>query len=108
MKKGILAAAGAAFLFSAALASFAEGKSASTGKELFEKHCAVCHPNGGNTIRPEKTLHRKDLAENNAATVKDIVKRMRNPGPGMTRFDKAAIPDTEAKKIAEYVLKTFQ
>jgi cytochrome c6 len=32
---------------------------------------------------------------------------MRNPGPGMTAFDEKTIPDTDAKEIAEYVLKTF-
>jgi cytochrome c6 len=33
---------------------------------------------------------------------------MRNPGPGMTKFDKKEISDKEAKAIAEYVLKTFK
>jgi cytochrome c6 len=32
---------------------------------------------------------------------------MRNPGPGMTKFDKSMLPDKDAKKIAEYEIKTF-
>jgi cytochrome c6 len=78
-----------------------------TGKELFEKHCAVCHPDGGNIVNPEYTLHKKDREKHGVKTVKDIIDKMRNPGPGMNQFDKKMIPDDQAKKIAEYILKTF-
>ncbi|MCC6346869.1 MAG: c-type cytochrome [Nitrospirales bacterium] len=107
MKRIILASVCTGLLFSSPLSALAE-KAAAQGKALFEKHCAVCHPNGGNTIRPEKTLHRKDLTENKITTAKDIIGKMRSPGPGMTRFDKATIPDKDAQKIAEYVLNTFK
>jgi cytochrome c6 len=33
---------------------------------------------------------------------------MRNPGPGMTKFDKKTISDKEARAIADYILKTFK
>jgi cytochrome c6 len=33
---------------------------------------------------------------------------MRNPGPGMNKFDEKTIPDKEAKMIADYILKTFK
>ena len=39
---------------------------------------------------------------------KDIIRNMRNPGPGMTVFDAKTIPDKEAKEIAGYILKTFK
>ncbi|MEZ4485314.1 MAG: hypothetical protein R2864_12250 [Syntrophotaleaceae bacterium] len=29
------------------------------GRELFQQHCAICHPGGGNIINPNKTLGRK-------------------------------------------------
>jgi cytochrome c6 len=74
----------------------------------FKEHCAVCHPGGGNIINPKKTLHKSDREANNVKTAADIISKMRNPGPGMTKFDKKTIPDDEAKKIAEYVLKTFK
>ncbi len=74
----------------------------------FKEHCAVCHPEGGNIINPKKTLHKKDLDANNVKTAADIISKMRNPGPGMTKFDKKTIPNSEAKKIAEYILKTFK
>jgi cytochrome c6 len=91
------------------LALFAEG--ASTGKsggELFKENCAVCHPNGGNIINPQKPLQKKEREANGVKNAKDIVGKMRNPGPGMTKFDEKMISDSDAKKIAEYILKTFK
>ena len=32
---------------------------------------------------------------------------MRNPGPGMTKFDEKTIPEKDAHKIADYILKTY-
>lgn len=78
------------------------------GEKLFVKNCAVCHAGGGNIINPAKTLKQKDLNANNIKTPADIVRNMRNPGPGMTKFDATTIPDKEAREIAEYILKTFR
>jgi len=82
-----------------------KGKS---GEALFKENCAVCHTNGGNIVNPKKTLRKKDLEANNVKTVADVIKLMRNPGPDMTKFDTKTIPDSEAKKIAVYILKTFK
>ena len=82
-----------------------KGKS---GEELFQQHCSACHPDGGNTVDPQETLHKKDLDANKIKKPGDIVKKMRHPGPGMTQFDKKTVPDKDAKKIAEYILKTFK
>jgi len=79
----------------------------SVGEKAFVKHCAVCHPNGGNIINTAKPLYKKALEANGFKTPDDIVRNMRNPGPAMTRFDEITIPDKEARAIAEYVLKTF-
>lgn len=81
---------------------------AKTGEALFNQHCTVCHPDGGNTINPQKTLHRRNREENGIITAEDIIRNMRNPGPGMLVFDEKTISDTDAKAIAEYVLKTFK
>jgi cytochrome c6 len=78
------------------------------GAEQFKNNCAVCHPDGGNIINPAFTLHKKDRVKNGVKTAKDIIGKMRNPGPGMTKFDKNTIPDNEAKAIADYILKTFK
>ncbi|HBG07072.1 MAG: cytochrome C [Geobacteraceae bacterium GWC2_58_44] len=79
-----------------------------TGEQLYKQYCAVCHPNGGNTITPQKTLGAKGMAERSKITKpEDIVRVMRNPGPGMNKFDEATISEGDAKKIGEYVLATF-
>lgn len=80
----------------------------SHGAKLFERHCASCHPNGGNIINPAYTLHKKDRDAHGVKTVKDIVGKMRKPGPGMTVFDAKTLPDKDAGEIAEYIVKTFK
>ena len=81
---------------------------AATGEALFKQHCAVCHPDGGNTINPKRTLQKKDLDQQGIKNWKAVVKNMRKPGPGMTAFDAKTIADKDAKAIAEYILKTFK
>lgn len=78
------------------------------GRQLFKERCAPCHPDGGNVITPRKTLYGGVLADNGITAPADIVNKMRNPGPGMARFDAATIPDADARLIAEYVLATFR
>ncbi|QWV93798.1 c-type cytochrome [Geomonas oryzisoli] len=78
------------------------------GEQLFKERCAPCHPDGGNVINRKKTLHGGVLADNGITTPSGIVARMRNPGPGMTRFDRGTIPDADARLIAEYILATYR
>jgi len=78
------------------------------GETLFNEHCVACHPGGGNIINPKKTLHSSDLTANNITKPEGIIAIMRNPGPGMPKFDNEKIPDNFAEKLAEYVLKTFK
>ncbi len=94
-------------LFVSAVFAKDTGKGKS-GEELFKEHCAVCHPNGGNIVNPKFTLHKKDREAHGVIKAADIVGKMRNPGPGMTQFDKQTISDKDAKKIADYVMKTFK
>ena len=48
-----------------------------SGAELFDLHCAGCHPNGGNIIRRGKTLKLKALEQqgiNNAEAIAAIAR----------------------------------
>ncbi|MGC2061384.1 MAG: c-type cytochrome [Thermodesulfovibrionales bacterium] len=96
-----------AFCLSVAYAVAGSANDMQTGEELFMKHCSACHPDGGNVLEPHKTLRKKDRMTNNIKSAKDIVGKMRNPGPGMTKFDKNVISDKGAEEIAAYILKTF-
>ena len=78
------------------------------GGELFKKHCAVCHANGGNTVNKEKTLSKKDREANGVLTVNDIILTIRSPGQGMPKFDAKTVSTEDARAIAEYVIATFK
>ncbi len=83
-------------------------KGGKSGEELYKANCASCHPKGGNIVNPQFTLDKKAREAHGVKTAGDIVNKMRNPGPGMTKFDKGTISDKDAKKIADYVIKTFK
>ena len=78
------------------------------GEDLYKSKCASCHPDGGNIMKKEKTLHKKDLAANKLNSAKSLVAYLREPGPGMPKFDAKALPDKDAKDVAAYILKTFK
>ena len=85
-----------------------EASKESRGEKLFMKHCSKCHPNGGNVVTVTKSLNPKDREANNVKTEEDIIRLMRNPGPGMVKFGTKVISEKDAKAIAEYVLTTFK
>lgn len=90
------------------LSAFAEPKKSPTsGQDGFALHCAMCHPDGGNAVNPRKTLHKKDRDAFGVKSKTDIIRLIRNPGPGMMKYDVKAISEQEADAIAEYVLRTF-
>lgn len=109
MKKGGLAAILFLLLFSLVSLIAVKGVETAekTGEQLFKDHCSMCHPEGGNIINPKKTLHKKDLETNNLKTADDVIKFMRKPGPGMTAFDIKTVSDKDARKIADYIFKSF-
>lgn len=78
------------------------------GETEFKLYCSACHADGGNIINSAKTLSKADREKNGIKTAADIIKLMRNPGDGMSRFDEKTLPDKEARNIAEYILKTFK
>jgi len=107
MKNILVASLTTVFLFSSIITGISKGAGPS-GEALFNQYCAVCHPDGGNIINPSFTLHKKELAAHGITKPEGIINKMRNPAPGMTKFDEKTIPDEEARKIAEYILETFK
>jgi cytochrome c6 len=110
MKKSMMTSAILIAVCLAATSGFSDTKKGEKidGKKEFNEHCAVCHPNGGNIINAKKPLSKKALRANGVKSEDDIIGKMRNPGPGMTRFEEKTLPKQEAKAIAEYILKTFK
>jgi len=91
----------------AAKADATSSKMLDEGKTLFVKNCSPCHPKGGNIINPKETLHKADREANGIKTKEDILRTVRNPGPGMTKFNKTDLPDSDVLKIGEYIINTF-
>lgn len=106
VKKALTVIIAASTLWCIAAPAFAE-KGSDKGEAKFKALCAVCHPDGSNIMNPKKTLHKQDREANNVKTADDIVAKMRNPGPGMTKFDEKTVSNKDAHAIAEYILKTF-
>jgi len=99
---GIIVGVGSMILFGGKAAGAEQ-----SGEALFKQNCAICHVNGGNIVNAQKPLHKKEREANGIKTGAYIIKTMRNPGPGMTKFDEKTISNKDAHKIAEYILKTF-
>jgi cytochrome c6 len=78
------------------------------GENLFRQLCAPCHPDGGNVSDPQRTLRTASLKDNYISTPRDIVRIMRNPLSRMIRFENSTISDSDALKIAEYILTAFK
>jgi cytochrome c6 len=109
MKKGLVASVAVLAVCLLAASGFADTKKGEKidGAKEFKEHCAVCHPDGGNIVNPKKGLKKADREMNGIKSWKDIVAKIRKPGPGMTAFDTKTISDKEARAIAEYILKTY-
>lgn len=78
------------------------------GEAEFREHCSECHFAGGNIVKATKTLSERDRVRNGVVSANDILKIMRAPGEGMTRFDEKTVPEEEARKIADYIIATFK
>jgi cytochrome c6 len=78
------------------------------GEAEFKEFCSACHADGGNIINPTKTLSKFDREKHGIKTVKDIITIMRKPGEGMIKFDEQTLPEKEAQKIAEYIIKSIK
>jgi len=91
-----------------AFIAHADMKGKLDAKAEFDKHCGSCHANGGNSMNSSKTLSKAAMEKDGVKTWKEIVATMRKPGPGMPKYLKKEISDTEAKAIAKYILATFK
>ena len=95
-------------LCSLSIAAAEDNTKALPGEKMFAQHCAVCHPQGGNIVNPQKALGKNALAANKIKTEEDVIKLLRNGAPGMPKFDENAISKKDAQEIARYILKTFK
>lgn len=79
----------------------AETAKASSGETLFKENCALCHPNGGNTIKPQEPLKTAAKLKN----FKGFLSWVRKPEQPMPAFPPAKISDAQAKDLYHYILE---
>lgn len=108
MKKGLIVTVCMLALATFVAVGCAEEKKGGKGETIFKEKCAMCHPDGGNAMKADKTLKKKDLEKSGIKSKADLVKYVRNPGPGMTKFDAKTLSDKDAGEVAEYIHKTFK
>jgi cytochrome c6 len=75
----------------------------STAAQLFDTHCAGCHPGGGNIIRRSQTLKLKTLQRNHRNTTAAIAEIITNGKNNMSAFSDRLTP-REIDTLATYVL----
>lgn len=98
MKKNILVAS---VVLSIGMLSTALFAAENNGEAVFKAKCASCHPDGGNVMKPKVTIR-------GIKNSKKIITQIRKGGGGMPAFDAKAISDTDAKLLADYIIKTFK
>ncbi|HEY9734851.1 MAG TPA: c-type cytochrome [Trichocoleus sp.] len=80
------------------------GAPATSAAQLFELHCAGCHPGGGNIVRRGKTLKQKALARNKVDTEDAIASLIYN-GKGIMSAFGNRLSEAEIESLAHYVLE---
>ena len=75
-----------------------------TPVELFEVHCAGCHPNGANIIRRGKNLKQRALKRNGYGSAEAIATLITN-GKGLMSAYGDQLSQEEINSLADYVLE---
>ena len=75
---------------------------AETAPQLFDVHCAGCHPNGANIIRRGKNLKQKALKRHGYTSVDAIATLITN-GKGLMRPYGDLLSEDESTTLADYV-----
>ena len=74
-----------------------------TPVELFEVHCAGCHPNGANIIRRGKNLKQRALKRHGYESIDAIATLITN-GKGLMSAYGDQLSETEITSLANYIL----
>ena len=74
------------------------------GPEIFQVHCAGCHPNGGNIIRRGKTLKQKALKKYGVDSLEAIAALVTNGKNNMPAFQ-TRLSEQQIQAVSTYVLE---
>jgi cytochrome c6 len=74
------------------------------GEQIFEVHCAGCHPQGGNILRRGKTLKQKALKRYHLENIEDIITLVTNGKNNMSAFGDR-LSKEEIENVSAYILE---
>ena len=77
------------------------------GKDLFFKHCAGCHLNGGNIVRRNKTLKMKDLKRNGLDN-EEAIARIAKEGIGIMSGYEEYLTEGDDLLVASWIWNQAQ
>jgi cytochrome c6 len=69
------------------------------GSAIFYRNCSGCHPNGGNSIMPNRPL----IGSRPLSSFQTFLAFIRSPLPPMPAFPPEAISDTEARQLYQFI-----
>lgn len=84
-----------------------ESTAIAPGEQIFDIHCAGCHPNGGNIIRRGKTLKMRALRRNNMDSVEAIA-HITTVGKRPMSAYQGTLTENEIQAVSEFVLDQAQ
>lgn len=79
----------------------ASQKQVSAGEAVFQQNCSVCHPDGGNLIKPDKPIKGSTKLKN----LKTFIGYIRSPYSPMPAFPASKISDQKAQELYDYIVK---
>lgn len=85
----------------------AAGGQLALGRKVFDIHCATCHPDGINTIEPEKSLKMADLKKFGFNGVADVKVRVIE-GKGIMPVFKDELKPNEIDAVSAFVWSQAQ
>ena len=74
------------------------------GERIFLANCSVCHPQGGNIIKPDKPL----ISAPELKELKTFIGRIRHPVAPMPAFGPSQITDQQADELYRYIVNVLE
>ena len=99
MNKIILSAAVFALVGAVSSVQAADAKA---GEKVFESNCTACHANGGNVMKPEKSLKKEALDKSKMNTAAAIATQVTKGGNGMPGFE-GQLNAKDIENVSAYV-----
>lgn len=74
------------------------------GERVFLANCSVCHPQGGNVIKPQMPIYGSPRLKD----LKTFIKWIRHPDPPMPVFSPSKLSDQEAGELYQYAVHALE